>query len=572
MPLRLPSSLRRHAALAGLLAIACSAAVRAADKPEVIAVVAIDPYADLRSQLTWVGEHVGNPTLAGFAESFILLATQGKGLAGLDVKRPVGIVITTEGGPLPTAHAFVPVKDLDKLLVAIQGMTGPVDDADGKRRISPPGAPPLEIEEKDGWAILSQPGSPADVADPLTLIGPLSKDYSIAIELFPSRMPGDMRERLKALLDEAARNAAAQGQAMDDRPLRAGIERLEDVEKLLFGLAVDTENDDIHLDITSVLEADAAAVASFKDAGKATSTITSPATADGKQAALRGHYAVNVPAEGRAAVRAGLDQALEQADDDATARVVANLVRDLVAAMLDTGTIDAGFTVDTSAADGTSPLPSVTVGMKVKDGAALQKQVKERLGRADALPPQVKVAFDTGKEGAATLHEITVDVSGTPAAEQLGETVKLTLAVTPDHAFLLAGGDQRKRLAAALASGGKPVAEAVPFAGIDVSLAAMVGYAARMMKALSPDDPQGEALQDVADQAAAMKSSQVQFSAKPIERGVTLRLKADAGALQTVAASTSMQQQPAARVRPAVPLRPAQPRVNEKDDTPAIAP
>ena len=220
----LRSSLRRRAAIAGILAIACSAAVRAADKPEVIAVVAIDPYADLRSQLTWVGEQVGNPTLAGFAESFILLATQGKGLAGLDVKRPVGIMITTEGGPLPTAHAVVPVKDLDKLLGAIQGMTGPVEEVDGVRRISPPGAPPLEIAERDGWAILSQPGSPLDVADPLTIIEPLSKDYSIAIELFPSRMPGDMRERLKALLDEAARNAAAQGQPMDDRLLRIGID------------------------------------------------------------------------------------------------------------------------------------------------------------------------------------------------------------------------------------------------------------------------------------------------------------------------------------------------------------
>jgi hypothetical protein len=62
------SALRCRAAIAGILAIACSAAVRAADKPEVIAVVAIDPYADLRSQLTWVGEQVGNPTLAGFAE------------------------------------------------------------------------------------------------------------------------------------------------------------------------------------------------------------------------------------------------------------------------------------------------------------------------------------------------------------------------------------------------------------------------------------------------------------------------------------------------------------------------
>jgi hypothetical protein len=572
MLFRLPSSVRCHAAIAGMLAVVCSAAVRAADKPEVIAVVAVDPYADLRSQLTWVGEQVGNPTLAGFAESFILLATQGKGLAGLDVKRPVGIVITTAGGPMPTAHAFVPVKDLDKLLGAIQGMTGPVDEVDGKRRISPPGGMPLEIAEQDGWAILSQPGSPLELADPLTVIGPLSKDYSVAIELFPSRMPQDMRDRLKALLDEAARNAAAQGQPMDDAALRAGIERLEDVETLLFGLAIDTEQDDVHLDITSVLEPTAAAAAAFQDAGKATSTIASPATTDGKQAAARGHYAVTVPTEGRAAVRAGLDQALEQADDDATTRVIANLVRDLAAAMLDTGSIDAGFTVDTSTADAESPLPSVTVGMKVKDGAALQAKVKERLGKADAVPPQVKVAFDTGKEGAATLHEITVDLAGTPAAERLGKSVKLTLAVTPDHAYLLAGGDQKQRLAAALATAGKPVAEAVPFAGVDLSLAALVGYAAKMMKAFQPDDPQGEALGEVATQAAEKKSTQVRFSAKPIDRGVTLRFSADAGALQTVAASTAMQQQPAARVRPAVPLRPAQPRVQEQKAPPALAP
>jgi hypothetical protein len=569
MLFRLPSSVCCRAALAGMLAVVCSAAVRAADKPEVIAVVAVDPYADLRSQLTWVGEQVGNPTLAGFAESFILLATQGKGLAGLDVKRPVGIVITTAGGPLPTAHAFVPVKDLDKLLGAIQGMTGPVEEVDGKRRISPPGGMPLEIAEQDGWAILSQPGSSLEMADPLAVIGPLSKDYSVAIELFPSRMPQDMRERLKALLDEAGRNAASRGQPMDDAALRAGIERLEDVESLLFGLAIDTDQDDVHLDITSVLEPEAAAAAAFKDAGKATSTIASPATTDGRQAAVRGHYAVTVPTEGRAAVRAGIDQALEQADDDATTRVIANLVRDLAAAMLDTGSIDAGFTVDTSAADAKSPLPSVTVGMKVKDGAALQAKVKERLGKADAVPPQVKVAFDTGKEGAATLHEITVDLAGTPAAERLGESVKLTLAVTPDHAYLLAGGDQKKRLAAALATAGKPVAEAAPFAGVDLSLAALVGYAAKMMAAFQPDDPQGEALGEVAKQAADKKSTQVRFSAKPIDRGVTLRFSADAGALQTVAASTAMQQQPAARVRPAVPLRPAQPI--EKAN-PALAP
>jgi len=569
------ATIRRAATVLGCVLASASLPPATVGAADAIAVLTIDPYADIKSQLTWVGEQVGNPTLAGFAESFILLATQGKGLAGLDVKRPVGVVVTSEGGPLPTAHAFVPVKDLGKLLGALQGMTGPVEEVDGVRRISPPGAPPLEIAEKDGWAILSQPGTPPDLDTAVTLIEPLSKAYSLAVEFFPSRMPAEMRKQLEALLDEAARNAAAQGQPMDDSALRAGIENLDDVERLTFGLAIDTEAKNVHLDITSVLEAGSAAAESFAYAGKAASTIVSPATVDGKQAAVRGHYAVKVPAEGQATVRAAIDQALEQADDDPATSVIASLLRDLVAAMLETGAIDAGFTIDTAGADESSPLPAVTIGMQVKDGAALQTRIKERLTKPGALPPPVKAAFDTGKEGAATLHEITVAVPPDPEArKRLGDSVKLTLAVTPDHAFVLTGGDVAKRLAAAVANGGTPVAEAAPIAGVDVSLAALVGYAARMMKAFQPDDPQGEALGEVAEQAATKDSTQVRLSVKPIDRGATVRLLVDQGALQTVAASTAMGTGAVSprRTVPAVPLRPAQPRPIEKENAPAIAP
>ena len=566
------------ACLVATCLVASGAVADAANKPEVIAVVAADGYADLREQLTWVGEQVGNPTLAGFAESFILLATQGKGLAGLDVKRPIGVVITSSGGPLPTAHAFLPVKDLDKLLGAVQGMIGPVEEVDGVRRIAAPGAPPLEIVEKDGWAIFSQPGDPVGIDDPLTVIEPLTREYSLAVELFPSRMPAEMRDRLKALLDEAARNAAAQGQAMDPAQLQAGLERLEDVETIVFGFAVDKLGDKMMLDMTSVLTPAAVKAAGWINAGwgnanRAVSTVGAPATTDGKAAAVRGHYAATVPAEGQAAVRAALDQALEPADDDPANRVVTNLLRDLVAAMLDSGAIDAGLTIDTSAADATQPLPAVTLGMKVKDGAALEKKVKERLGKADALPPSVKVTFDAGKQGNATLHEITVDVSALPAADRLGDSVKLTLAVTPQYAYVLVGGDVPKRLAAALAAGGKPNGDALPITNVDLSLASLVGYAARMMQAFNPDDPQGDLLGEIAKQAGEKDTTTVQFSVKPVDRGIALRLSADAGALQTVAASTAMQQAaPPPRARPLTPLRPAQPRQLENDDTPSIAP
>ena len=189
---------------------------------------------------------------------------------------------------------------------------------------------------------------------------------------------------------------------------------------------------------------------------------------------------------------------------------------------------------------------------------------------------QVKVAFDAGKEGSATLHEISVDASDLPAAERFGKELKVTLAVTPDYAYLLAGGDVKQRLAKALADGGKPVAEAGPFAGIDVSMAAVIGYAAKMASWFAADDSQTEAIGEVAKQAAEKDSTHVQFSVKPVDRGVTMRLSADAGAIQTIAAGTALQPgvAPAARpmARPMVPVRPLPRRQPEQDDTPAIAP
>jgi len=93
-----------------------------------------------------------------------------------------------------------------------------------------------------------------------------------------------------------------------------------------------------------------------------------------------------------------------------------------------------------------------------------------------------------------------------------------------------------------------------------------------MTQVFQPDDPQGEALGEVAKQAAEKESTQVRFSVKPIDRGATVRLLVDQGALQTVAASTAMGAASPRRSVPAVPLRPAQPRQLEKENTPAIAP
>ena len=536
---------------------------RAADEPAVIAVVAVDPYADLKKQAKWVGGQIDQPTLDGFLESFIMMATQFKGLAGLDVGRPAGVVVTAEGpAGVPVVRGFVPVKDLGKLLGALQGVIGPAQEQDGVRIISPPGMPPIQIVEQDGWAIVALQGSPAAAAGLATALDPIANSFSLGVQVFPARMPEGMRKQLAAVLQQAAAMQAQQGAPVDAEVLATGLANLEQVETIVFGANVDVEKERVYLENRFAMVPDSAASGMYGEMAKATSTIAAPATTDGKPAAVRGHAAMAIPESLREAAKAALVQALpvsgkvELGDGTAETTVseptntIFTLLRQVIPAMLDAGGMDAALAVDTSAAQMAEgkALPAVTVGMKVKDGRQLEANLKAALGAKGTLPAGVTARFDAGKAGAANLHVVEIDLAAADekqAARLLGQKLPVTLGVTPTHAFVALGGDAEKRIAAA-AGGGTPDPNAKPLAGLDVSLAPLVAYAAGTQKFLSPDDAAGIAVTTAASQqAAALPSSLVQLLSRPIERGLATRLSADAGAIK-VLKSLFMLQQPAA--------------------------
>ena len=525
--------------------------VRAADEPAVIAVVAVDPYADLKKQAKWVGGQIDQPTLDGFLESFVMMATQFKGLAGLDVGRPAGVVVTAEGpAGVPVVRGFVPVKDLGKLLAALQGVIGPAQAQDGVQVISPPGMPPIQIVEQDGWAIVALQGSPAAAAGLTAALDPIANSFSLGVQVFPARMPEGMRKQLAAVLQQAAAMQAQQGTPVDAEALATGLANLEQVETILFGANVDVEKERVYLENRFAMVADSAASGLYGEMAKATSTIAAPATADGKPAAVRGHAALAIPESLREAAKMALMQALpvsgkEEAPGGATATVtiseptntIFTLLRQVIPAMLDAGGMDAALAVDTSAAEMAEgkALPAVTVGMKVKDGRNLEANLKAALGAKGTLPAGVTARFDAGKAGAANLHVVEIDLAAADekqAARLLGQKLPVTLGVTPTHAFVALGADAEKRIAAA-AGGGTPDANAKPLAGLDVSLAPLVAYAAGTQKFLAPDDADGIAVVTaVSEQAAAVPSSLVQLLSRPIERGLATRLSADAGAIK----------------------------------------
>jgi len=538
--------------LAGLLALGMAwglfaplphtgmtASAAAPAEKDVVAVVACDGYADLKKQLRWVGTLVGNPALDGFAESFIMMATQFQGLAGLDVARPAGIVVTA-AGELPVVQGCLPVKDLGKLLAALEGVVGPAQKEGDAWRLTPPGGLPLEIVEKNGWAFITPLGMKPLVNDPTEHFSAIVKTLTLGAQVFPSRMPAGLRERFRQALDQAADAAAAQGQPVDRAAVAAVIDSLDDMESLLVGVAVDTENERVFVEGRTVMEPNTAAAAVWTAAGKATDgTVATPPAANGRPLLLRAHHAQAVPEGLRAPLEATLDQALPGGDGDQLAQALGGLVRDLIAAMLDAGGFDLALAVDDAAVGADTALPAITLGAGIKDGPGLEKRVQERLGKEGVLSAGVTARFNTGRQGAANLHEIEVDLSGVPEADKFGGKVTLTLAVTPDRAYVLTGGDVAKRLAETLAAGAP---QAKPLTGVDLSLASVLAYAAKAGKLFAPDNPQNAEVEQMAKIAADVPATLVQLLVRPIERGVSMRLSVDGGVIQTIATGVSLVQ------------------------------
>ena len=552
---------QQHRACA--LAVACALSLllsalapqqSAAAERQILAVAACDSYGDLKKQIAWLGNQINNPGLAGMVESVLLLGTQGKGLAGLDVKRPLGVVLTTAGDDL-SAHAFVPVKDVDKLLDSLQSITGPVDRSDDSRRITLPSGERLVVVEKNGWAILSLEGGDAGIADPAAIFAPLVADFSLGIEAFPSLLPKSLQKQLQTLLQQGAAAAAANGQSLDDDSLQAAVAGLSQTESLTLGLAIDSEKNRVFLENRVMAVAGSQAAAAIAAAGNGVLTVATPAAADGKQPALYLHAVQPLTKESQTQALQVFDQALDQARDqvlanaraDALVQTLALVCREILAGMLASGGIDAVLAVDTSETTEENPLPALFAGTRVKEGTAIEKQLKQLLADKKNLPAGVSVAFDTDTVATARLHAVRLDLSASPVAEKLGDSLEITLAIAPEYVFVLAGGDPKKRLAELLKTNGRKNATAKPVATVQLAMDRLLDYAAQQGAG-----PQATLAAEAA--RVGTEGSLVQLLIRPIERGLATRLSVDAGVLR---AGAAMATQPGGN-RP-VPLPPGFP-------------
>ncbi|MEI8320361.1 MAG: hypothetical protein WCH79_20720 [Planctomycetia bacterium] len=285
---------RRASAIAAFLALLPPSAIaQSSSGGEVIAVVAIDSYGELKQQLDWLGHRIDQAGLPGIVESGILLAMNGKALTGLDENRPIGVVVTTSDGDIGI-HAVVPVTDLDALLAEFQGATGPVETDGDFRRFTLPSGHDIEIDERDGWAVIGEPGKAFGVADPAKLLDPLVKDSTLVVETHPSVMPESLRTMLYANV-VSRELAKSMRRVIDGDPTFKGpplyhpalfnsLGNLSAVETLSLALAVDPQDNTLFLENKVIL------VHGLRGSIATTPlTVATAATRDGGRPAIKAH-------------------------------------------------------------------------------------------------------------------------------------------------------------------------------------------------------------------------------------------------------------------------------------------
>ncbi len=244
------------------LALLIVAPLAHAEAAKPVVVVSLPSYEKLMADIDFLGQLAGQPNRSQQVEAMVQVFTQGQGLKGLDKTKPWGGALLSDGSEL-TPVAFVPVTNAKDFVDALASVIGPAEDDNGVLKVNPPGAPPMCIREKNGWALVTQQANSPLPDDPMKLLAGLNTDYDVAARAYLQNVPEDKKksamEQLKGFMNMAAAMQQHGSQApalaelrrknMEDQ-LRAIEQFVNEADQITFGWNIDTKLKTTHFDCT----------------------------------------------------------------------------------------------------------------------------------------------------------------------------------------------------------------------------------------------------------------------------------------------------------------------------------
>jgi hypothetical protein len=525
----------------------------AQDEMKPLVTVSFAGYDKLKANIGMIGQLGGNPKLGDSLEAMLKGKTQGKGLAGLDAKRPWCVVYSPDGGPLGTSYLFLPVTDLKQLVEVAK--TNPVlanaikADGDVYEIKSPGPQPPLYIQQKGEWAVctMMRDGLAKAPADPLKLLGDLPKKYDIAVRVSVKDIPVPLREQMLAGLKmRAAMFPQPGGGGMT--PLGGmmgageGVQQLtdllNDLDEVLVGVNVDPSTNKTYLDVELTAKADTKLAKDFAGIKPAKSKFTG---FDLPEAAVTLRKTVPISDADAAKAKTMLttvhrsfvgeieNQGLSD-DQLALAKQAADDVLDVLQKTIDSKKNDGGMALVLEPAAAT-----LVAGGQIAEGAKLEGLLKKLVEADSDATKQIKL--NTDKHEGVRFHTLTVPTPEPKLVPLVGDTLEIVIGIGDDRVLLAAGRNAAKTLKKVIdQSKAGTDKESMPF-----EMKASVSKIVKFLAAVAEDDGAKMKLAMAAGIVGqAGDKDHVVITGSPIPQGMRVRVEIEEGLLKAMASMAQM--------------------------------
>jgi hypothetical protein len=521
-----------------------------------VVTVSFSGYDKLISDVGVIGRLGGNPNLGKGFEMVVQMMTRGKGLAGLDAKRPWGVVLLTDGHHF-TPYGFLPVTDLKQLVeVAKQNpqLEEKITLTDGVYEIQA-GDQTNYMVQKGKWAVLAHKSEDLAHAppDPLALLGDLPKRYDLAYRASLKNLPDEYHEQLLAQLqagiamgmartpDES--DAQYNGRVFGFKQAHQNIVTLiNEAEELTIGWTIDVDAGTSYLDFevkarsgtdlakqfaamkpgktnfAGFLMPEAAATANW--AG----TLTDADVARANSALATIHKAIAKELDNQGLPEEGLKQATHLLDE----------MVGIVEKNIEKKQSDGGAAVLLGPATLT-----IVGGSVVADGAEVDKLLKELVEEMRKSEPKTADSIKLNAETYQGIRFHTLSVP-TPTPELkplLGDTLEVVVGVGDNQLLVAAGRDAAKTLERVIDGSKAAAGKEVPPMEIKLSAATIAKFIAQVAED-EEVKARVEMISSILEKAG--KKDHVILTTKPIPQGVCMRLELEQGLLKALGSLASI--------------------------------
>lgn len=456
---------RCRLAIAGLLLaavpmVALQAQEEAANPmaPKPVAVLSIAPVEKLLGDIQYLADAAQQSDFGRMAAIMTAPFTQ-----GIDKTRPIGAVVMTDGQQF-SPLVFLPVADLDSLLLIVKEQFGPPQDVGGDVKLLPTPLP-VFIKKAGDWAFISMDKDKLATTpeDPAALLGELPQQYDLAIKGYMQNVPEIYRdtfvEQIKSGVELSLEQEPNESDAEFTERKAQINKQLQDInrlftelEDLTIGWNIDASQKGTYLDIKYT----AVAGSTFDKTLQMNLQLTSEYAGFIKEgAAANLQVTQKIPEEEiermTTQFRDLREQGIKQLEKDGelegeeleSAKKVIDLMIDTLVETVRTGKLDGAANLDLT--DGKA---TFLAGTHVADGSRVEDGLKELAKMAEGEEDFPGVQWDADTHQTIRFHVMDLPMDDAPAEakQAFGENPTVVVGIGERSVYFGFGHDALARL------------------------------------------------------------------------------------------------------------------------------